>query len=119
VIAYDRWRIEDLKHDLAELDLELPIEPFGQGHSKVMAPAIEYFTECCVTGRLRHGGNPALTASVLSAVVVSDRAGNPMLDKSRSRRGVGRIDGAVACVMALGTARRFVTEYVDGPVVAA
>ena len=55
---------------------------------------------------------------MLNAVVVSDRAGNPMLDKSRTRRGVGRIDGAVALVMALGTARRFVGEYVEGQVVA-
>lgn len=117
-VAYDRWRIDDLKIDLAELDLELPLEPFGQGHAKVMAPAIEYFTECLVTGRLRHPGNAALTASVLSAVVVPDRAGNPMLDKSRSRRGIGRIDGAVALVMALGTARRTVGEYVESRLVA-
>jgi len=118
VVAYDRWRIEDLKIDLAELDLDLPLEPFGQGHSKVMAPAIEFFTECVVTGRLHHGGNPALTASVLTAAIVMDRAGNPMLDKSRSKRGVTRIDGAVALVMALGTARRFVGEHVDGRLVA-
>jgi phage terminase large subunit-like protein len=117
-VAYDRWRIEDLKGDLAELDLDLPLEPFGQGHTKVMAPAIEYFTECLLTGRLRHPGNPALTASVLGAVVVPDRAGNPMLDKSRSRRGVARIDGAVALVMALGTARRFVGDYVESRLVA-
>lgn len=118
-IAYDKWGIEDLKFDLAELDLELPLEPFKQGHSKVMAPAIEFFTECTLTGRLRHPGNPALTAGVLGAVVVPDRAGNPMLDKSKSnRRGAVRIDGAVALVMALGTARRFVPSYVEGGLVA-
>ena len=120
-IAYDKWRIEDLKADLAELDLELPLEPFQQGHSKVMAPAIEFFTECTLTGRLRHPGNPALTAGVLGAVVVPDRAGNPMLDKSRSnRRGAVRIDGAVALVMALGTARRLVGQagYVEDRLVA-
>jgi phage terminase large subunit-like protein len=118
-LAYDRWRIEDLKQDLAELGLDdLPLEPFGQGHSKVMAPAIEYFSECLVTGRLRHPGNPALTSSILNAVVVLDRGGNPMLDKSRTRRGVGRIDGAVSTVMALGTARRAVGEHVEGSLIA-
>lgn len=120
-IAYDRWRIDDLKIDLAELDLDLPLEPFGQGHSKAMAPAIEWFTEALLTRRLAHGGNPALTASVTNAVVIADRAGNPMLDKSRShRRGAVRIDGAVALVMALGTARRVAGsgQYVEGRVVA-
>ena len=56
------------------------------------------------------GRNRAPDCGVLNAVVAMDRAGNPMLDKSRSRR---RIDGAVAAVMALGTARRFVGEYVE------
>ncbi len=118
VIAYDKYRIEDLKIDLAELDLDLPLEPFTQGHSPAMAPAIEFFTECLLTQRLHHNGNPALTSSVLNAVVVPNRAGNPMLDKSRSKPGVTRIDGAVALVMALGTARRFVGEYVESRLVA-
>ena len=118
-IAYDKWRIEDLKLDLADLGLELPLEPFGQGHSPAMAPAIEYFDELVVTGRIRHGGNPALTASVLNAVIVRDKAGNPMIDKSRTRRAVARVDGAVALVMALGTARRFVGSYVEDALVVA
>jgi phage terminase large subunit-like protein len=119
VIAYDRYRIEDLKAELAEAEVELPLQSFGQGHSKEMAPAIEFFTEMLVTGRLHHFGNPALTASVLNALVVKDTSGNPKLDKSRSgTTGLVRIDGAVALVMALGTARRFVTEYVDSAVVA-
>jgi phage terminase large subunit-like protein len=118
-IAYDRWRIEDLQAEMAELDLALPLEPFGQGHSKVMAPAIEFFTELVVTERLRHGGNPALTASVLNAEVVFDTSGNPKLDKSRARRGAVRIDGAVALVMALGMARRLAVEHVEGRLVVA
>lgn len=107
VIAYDRWRIDDLKAELTDPLAEgLPFEPFGQGHSKVMAPAIEFFIECALTGRLRHGGHPVLTASVVNAVVIPDTSGNPKLDKSK-KRGPVRIDGAVALVMALGTAHRF------------
>jgi len=110
-IAYDNWRIEDLKVDLADIGMsDLPISPFTQGHSKAMAPSIEFFTECVLTGRLRHGGNAVLTAAVTNAIVVLDKAGNPMLDKSNSNRGPVRIDGAVALVMAIGTAHRFIAE---------
>jgi phage terminase large subunit-like protein len=121
VIAYDKWRIDDLKIDLADLELELPIEPFGQGHNKVMAPAIEFFDECVRTGRIRHAGHPVLTHSVANAIVVPDKAGNPMIDKPKSnKRGPVRIDGAVAMVMAMGTARRFVATqgYVTDSLVA-
>jgi phage terminase large subunit-like protein len=111
VIAYDKWKIDDLKSDLADMELELPLEGFGQGHSKAMQPAIEFFAELALTGRMRHGGHPVLTACIANAVVVSDRAGNPMIDKPKSnKRGPVRIDGAVATVMALGTAHRFMSD---------
>jgi phage terminase large subunit-like protein len=71
-----------------------------------MAPAIEFFVQCALTGCLRHGNNPVLTASVLNAVQIPDKAGNPMIDKSRAKVGPVRVDGAVALVMALGTAHR-------------
>jgi phage terminase large subunit-like protein len=114
VIAYDRWRIDDLKLELKSVGIEerdLPLEPFGQGFSRVMAPAIEYVQELALTGRLRHPSNAVLTASVCNAIVIPDKAGNQMLDKSASNRsGPVRIDGAVALTMALGTARRFELE---------
>ena len=104
--------MQHLQFELTELGLSgLPITEFGQGHSKVMAPAIEQFNQCALTGRLRHPSNAVLTASVVHAIVVPDRAGNPMLDKSKSNRsGPVRIDGAVALVMALGTAYRLMAE---------
>jgi phage terminase large subunit-like protein len=111
-IAYDNWHFQDLQIELTSIGLtNLPVEPFTQGHSKAMAPAVKFFQECALTGRLRHDGNAMLTASVVNAVVILDRAGNPMLDKSKSH-GPVRIDGAVALVMALGTARRYVGEPV-------
>lgn len=110
-VAYDRWRIDDLKQDLAELgctDAEDWLVPFGQGF-KDMAPAIEYFAECALTGRIRHGGNPVLTACVANAILTPDPAGNQKIDKGKSNgRGTTRIDGAVTMVMALGAAKRFV-----------
>lgn len=111
-VAYDRWRIDDLKADLADLDCEFPapLEPFGQGFAS-MAPAIEWFAELALTARLRHGGHPVLTASVVNAITVADPSGNLKLDKPKSQaRGPVRIDGAVAMLMALGLARRFEAE---------
>jgi phage terminase large subunit-like protein len=107
-INYDRWHIEFLKKDLAELEVTLPMDSFGQGHSKAMAPAIEFLAECALTSRLSHGGHPVLTASVAGAIITRDKAGNPMLDKPKSnKRGPVRIDGAVALTMALSAAKGF------------
>lgn len=107
-ISFDRWHIEYLKTDLAEIGVTLPLESFGQGHSRAMAPAIDFFAECALTGRLVHDGHPVLTGSVAGAIVTRDKAGNPMLDKQKSNRlGPVRIDGAVALVMALGGAKGY------------
>lgn len=107
-INFDRWHIEFLKRDLAELDVKLPMDAFGQGHSKAMAPAVEFLAECALTGRLSHGGHPVLTASVAGAIITRDKAGNPMIDKPKSnKRGPVRIDGAVALTMSLGAAKGY------------
>jgi phage terminase large subunit-like protein len=110
-VAYDRWRIDDLRQDLAELgmteaEMEDWLIPWGQGF-RDMAPAIEAFAECALTGRLRHDGNPVLTACVANAVLTADPAGNNKIDKGKSNaRGTTRIDGAVTLVMATGLAAR-------------
>lgn len=110
VLGYDAWRIDDFKADLAEVDADFPVplEPFHQGY-KSMSPALEWFAELALTGRLRHGGHPVLTMSVAGAIVISDPAGNVKIDKDKSNgRGPVRIDGAVASVMALALAKRFI-----------
>ena len=51
-IAYDRYRMQHLQFELTSSGSpDLPITEFGQGHSKVMAPAIEQFKQCALTGR--------------------------------------------------------------------
>lgn len=110
-IQYDKWRIEWLKESLEEIGVELPLNGFGQGHSKIMAPSIEFLAETALTGRLQHDGNPVLTASVAGAIMRPDPAGNPVLDKPKSNKsGPVRIDGAVSLVMAIGGARTFKPE---------
>nr|WP_275791094.1 terminase TerL endonuclease subunit [Rhizobium gei] len=107
-INFDKWHIEFLKKDLAEIGISLPMDPFGQGHSKVMAPAIEFVAETAMTARLLQPSNPVLTASVAGAIVSRDKSDNPMLDKEKSNRlGPVRIDGAVALVMAMGAAKSY------------
>lgn len=101
-LAYDRWRIEDLKRELNQIGAELPLREFGQGF-RDMAPAVDTLERLVAEGRLRHGGNPILTMCAANAVVERDAAGNRKLAKHKSS---GRIDGMVALAMALGAAGR-------------
>ena len=107
-VAYDAWRIEAFELDMEEAGVTgLPLVKFGQGW-RSMAPAVEFFVECALGGRLRHGNHPVLTACIVNAVTVSDPAGNLKVDKARSRRpGMTRIDGAITTIMALGAAQTY------------
>lgn len=110
MVGFDRYRIDDLKPELEDAGAEISLEPFGQGFIS-MGPAIERFAELALSGKLRHGGHPVLTAAVANAITVSDPAGNLKIDKGRSNgRGPVRVDGAVAMVMALQVANRFQPE---------
>lgn len=97
-IAYDRWRIEELKQRLADEGIDLPLQEWGQGF-KDMAPAIDALETAVLNGRLRHGGHPVLRWCASNAAVISDPAGSRKLDKAKS---TGRIDGLIALAMALG-----------------
>lgn len=114
-IGYDRWRIDDFKADMEDEGLELPLEPFGQGF-KDMSPAIEFFTELALSGRLKHGSHPVLTSHMAGAIVVSDASDNKKIDKARSqRRATSRIDGAVTTVMVCGVMKRYVPKEGEKP----
>lgn len=105
-VAYDRWRIEDLRRELTAIGAELPLVPHGQGF-KDMTPAIDVLERMVAETKLRHGGNPVLTMCAANAVVTSDPAGGRKLDKAKA---AGRIDGLVALSMALSTSGRFESE---------
>lgn len=99
-IAFDRWRIDVLKAELARIGAELPLEPFGQGF-KDMTPALDAVESEFVNANVRHGGNPVLTMCAANAVATRDPAGNRKMDKSKA---TGRIDGMQAMAMAFGGA---------------
>lgn len=106
LIGFDRWRIKDFNEAMNEAGVDgIPMKEFGQGFQS-MAPAIDHFAELALTGKLRHGGQPVLTACVANAILTSDPAGNRKFDKERSTvRGTIRIDGATALATALGIAK--------------
>lgn len=123
-IAYDRWRIEDLRQLMVEYDITLPpLVEFGQGF-KDMGPAVDEFERRLLgtavrnpedddasaelfddappsetVESLRHDGNPVMTWCAGNAVIVSDSASNRKADKAKA---TGRIDGIIAAIMATG-----------------
>lgn len=109
VVAFDRWRIDVLKSELARLGVELPLEPFGQGF-RDMGPALDLLEADLLNEAIRHGNHPILTWCAANAVATTDPAGNRKLDKSKA---TGRIDGMVALAMARGVAGRGAVDEAD------
>jgi len=97
-VAFDRWRFDILAAELARLNIEFPMQPFGQGF-KDMAPAIDTLESLLLNEQIAHGGNPVLTMCMNNARIEKDAAGNRKMNKGRA---TGRIDGAVALTMAVG-----------------
>lgn len=101
-LAYDRWRIEDLRRELGLIGATLPLIAHGQGF-KEMAGAVDTLERFVAERLIRHGGNPPLNMCAANAVVTRDPSGNRKLDKSKA---AGRIDGLVALAMALNISKR-------------
>lgn len=101
-IAFDRWRIGELRRELDRLGAELPLVEHGQGF-RDMAGALDALEAELLNQRIAHGGHPLLTWCAANATTVRDQAGNRKLDKSRA---TGRIDGMQALAMAMGAASR-------------
>lgn len=107
-LAYDRWRIEDVKMLCDQEGISLPLVPFGQGF-KDMAPAVDEYERRLLDRLLRHRGNPVMTWCAANAVVVTDPAGNRKVAKEKA---TGRVDGTVASIMATGSS---MTRQENGP----
>lgn len=117
-IAYDRSRIDMLLKELDAIGIEayrdekdardgaIRMVDWGQGYIS-MGPAVDALEESVIRRRFKHDGNPVLGFCFANAVVVPDSAGNRKLDKSATRF---RIDGSVACAMALGLKARDLVE---------
>nr|WP_024281230.1 terminase TerL endonuclease subunit [Xanthobacter sp. 126] len=103
-----RFRVQEIAFDphLARNSLNtlleegLPAVEMRQGWV-TMAPAVKELERAIVGRRLAHGGHPVLRWNFENIAVHTDPAGNRMFHKGKSR---DRIDGAVACAMAVARA---------------
>ena len=108
-LAFDRWRISDLKREMDAIGCSIPIEPHGQGY-RDMSPAVDIVERLVIQKKLRHGAHPVLAWCAANAVVTRDPAGGRKLDKAKSS---GRIDALVALAMALSLALLKATKPID------
>jgi phage terminase large subunit-like protein len=108
-LAFDRWRINDLKRELDAIGLSIPLEPHGQGY-RDMSAAVDIVERLVTQRKLRHGMQPVLTACALNAIVTRDPAGGRKFDKAKSG---GRIDALVAMSMALNLALTRAQKPID------
>jgi phage terminase large subunit-like protein len=118
-LAYDRWRIKDMIREFDRIGLHcyqdddppvaggLRLVSWGQGF-RDMSPAIDALEISILNRRFAHNGNPLLAFCFSNAIAIQDPAGNRKLDKSKTRF---RIDGAVACAMALGLKTRDLVQH--------
>ena len=97
-IAFDPHLAQNMLNNL--LEDGLPAVEMRQGWI-TMAPAIKDLERAIVGGQFTHSGNPVLRWNFSNIAVETDKAGNRMFHKGKSK---DRIDGAVAVAMAVGRA---------------
>jgi phage terminase large subunit-like protein len=121
VLAFDRWRIDDLLRELNEINVEcylakietddngmdsivcaegygtgMALLPHGQGF-KDMSPAVDDLESAILNETLFINRNPVTTMCAANAVLQSDPAGNRKFAKNKS---TGRIDNMISLCMA-------------------
>ncbi|TDX20850.1 terminase large subunit [Rhodovulum visakhapatnamense] len=97
-LSYDRWGMKYVAKELVKR--RFPLVEHGQGYASMSSP-MKRFERAVAQGRIRHGGNPVLAWAVGNVHRDEDAAENIKPNKARSK---GRIDPAVAAIMALGRA---------------
>lgn len=97
-LAFDRWRMADLRKLLDDEGIELPMVDFGQGFIS-MGPAVDALETELLAGRIRHGAHPVLRWQARNTVAEIDPAGARKPSKAKS---TSRIDGIVSLAMAVG-----------------
>jgi phage terminase large subunit-like protein len=101
-IGFDRWGMPELERVLEEEGIVLPLRPFGLGF-KEQGPAMRAFEERVLDRRLAHNGNPLLRWAISNVTPTLDPTGALKPDKTIRH---GKIDPAVAAIMAVGLAVR-------------
>lgn len=99
-LAIDRWNSVAVEVSLQRAGVN--VHQFGQGYQSMAAPMRE-MERAILSGKFRHADNPVLRMCFANAEIELDPTENMKLTKARTRV-TGRIDGAVAAVMAIGEA---------------
>ncbi|MDB6454482.1 terminase large subunit [Falsirhodobacter sp. 20TX0035] len=97
-LAFDRWGMRDMRRELE--NRRFPLVDHGQGAVGMSSP-MKIFEQLVIENRIRHAGNPVLGWALGNVLVDMDKAENISPNKKKSK---GRIDPAVAAIMAVGRA---------------
>ena len=99
-IAFDRWGAVQMVQNLEGMGFT--VVPMGQGFAS-MSPPTKELMKLTLEKKLAHGGHPVLRWNMDNIFIRTDPAGNIKADKAKSTE---KIDGAIACIMALDRAIR-------------
>ena len=99
-IAFDRWGAVQMVQNLECMGFT--VVPMGQGFAS-MSPPTKELMKLTLEKKLAHGGHPVLRWNMDNIFIRTDPAGNIKADKAKSTE---KIDGAIACIMALDRAIR-------------
>lgn len=114
-VAFDPWNAAQISTNL--ISGGLPMKEFIQGIRSYTAPTKELLA-WLLAGKIDHGNNPVLRWMALNLRVKTDVNENYMPTKKLS---VGRIDGAMALIMAIGRSMDDETagldDFLSSPVV--
>ena len=94
-IAFDRWGAVQMVQNLEGMGFT--VVPMGQGFAS-MSPPTKELMKLTLEKKLAHGGHPVLRWNMDNIFIRTDPAGNIKADKAKSTE---KIDGAIACIMAL------------------
>lgn len=97
-VAFDRWGMKDMRRELEQR--RFPLVDHGQGSASMSSP-MKILESLVMQNRIRHGGDPVLAWAISNVFVDMDKAENISPHKKKSK---GRIDPAVAAIMAIGRA---------------
>lgn len=99
-IAFDRWGAVQMVQNLEGMGFN--VVAMGQGFAS-MSPPTKELMKLTLEQKIAHGGHPVLRWNMDNIFIRQDPAGNIKADKSKSTE---KIDGAIACIMALDRAIR-------------
>ena len=99
-IAFDRWGAVQMVQNLEGMGFN--VVAMGQGFAS-MSPPTKELMKLTLEQKIAHGGHPVLRWNMDNIFIRTDPAGNIKADKSKSTE---KIDGAIACIMALDRAIR-------------